>query len=153
MRKENVSILIICIFIHFTGAGQHPERSTFIKSLEVTAGTKIRVTPIYLSTPFEGFFLYQFTPMEQPDLHLSGLGSFFLDEKLKLSNSLHVLFHQSVRRDFLVEHFKLGPDYPYVSEGIEKRIIYDFYTHILYDLRKNKNSKLYLSAGFGYSGV
>ncbi|MBL0068408.1 MAG: hypothetical protein IPP39_07925 [Chitinophagaceae bacterium] len=139
--------------MHLTGAGQSPVKIPFIKSLEVIGGTKIRVTPIYLEHLYEGVIFYQISPMEQPGLHLSGFGSFFVEEKLKLSNYLNVLFHQSVRRDFLVEHFKLGSDYPFISEGVEKRNIYDFYSLVLYDICKNGKSRLSLSVGFGYSGI
>lgn len=152
MIKVKLLVLILCI-MHLTGVGQNPVKIPFIKNLEVTGGTKIKVTPIYLEHLYEGVIFYQITPMEQPGLHLSGFGSFFVDEKLKLSNSISVLFHQSVRRDFLVEHFKLGSDYPFISEGVEKRNIYDFYSLILYDMSKNRKSRLYLSMGFGYSGI
>jgi hypothetical protein len=151
--QKIITAILIFSFISIKGISQNTEKISLLKSMEVSVGTKIRVTPIHLVHPWEGIVFYQFSPFEQPDDYLSGWFSLFVDEKFKISNSFSIVFHQSVRRDYFVEHLKFGSDYPYVSEGIERRFMYDIYSHLLYDIRKKKEGKLYLSAGFGFSGL
>lgn len=152
VQKIIIGIALL-FFIHLKGLCQNVEKISLFKNIEVSIGTKIRVTPIYLEDPWEGILLYQITPWERPDDYLSGFGSFFIDEKFKITNSVSLVFQQSVRKDYFVEHLKLGADYPSVSDGIERRFMYDIYSQLLFDIRKKKISKVYLSTGFGISGL
>lgn len=152
-RQFYLSVFIVIVFFSAKAQDKTINKLSLFNNTEVYAGTKIRVTPIPIKlVPNDGVYFFQITPFDLADSHLSGFGTFFIEEKIKLSKSFSLLFHQSVRRDYLVEHFRLGDTYPYESLGVEKRFIYDIYTHLLYSIRKEKIGKIYLSCGLGYSG-
>jgi hypothetical protein len=152
-RKFYLSALSLTVFFSAKAQDKTINKLSLFNKTGIYVGTKIRVTPIPIKlVPNDGVYFFQITPFDQADGHLSGFGSFFVEEKIELSKSFSLLFHQSVRRDYLVEHFRLGDTYPYESLGVEKRFIYDIYTHLLYSIRKEKIGKIYLTCGLGYSG-
>ncbi len=155
MTQKKIVASIITSLLFFDVAAQEKIKSAFRDKMEIFVGTKIRVTPIDLKLDPNDFTMYnmQVTPLDVSDSYLSGFGSFFVEEKVKISNAVSLLLHQSIRRDFLVEHLELGNDYPYRSRGIENRTMYDLYAHLLYDIRKEKFGKIYLAAGGGISGL
>jgi len=150
MRKV---LLLIYLFVYINGIGQQPKMSNLLQRIELNVGTKIKVTPIYLKQQYDFIFFYLQNIQEQPGMYLSGVGSFFLEQKVRLSNKFGLLLHQSLRRDFLVDHIRFNLNEPYEGEGTEKRFIYDFFAFLQYGLHSNKEAKFYLEAGGGVSGI
>lgn len=145
-------ILAICLTFYSNLAGQSKKNKSFIKNIDISIGTKVRVTPIYLENLYDYIYFFQINIQEQPDSYLSGFGSFVLTQRFNLNKTVSITFHQSIRRDFLVDHVRFDQNNPLEKQGTEKRFIYDFYAYFQYALPSNKKSKFLLMAGGGFSG-
>jgi len=143
----------IALIIYLPLASQSLSGKSFLQSFELSIGTKAKVTPIYFEGPYDFIFLFIPNIQQQPDAHLSGFGSFFLEEHFAFSSKFSVSLHQTIRKDFLVTHIPFGLNNEMEKRGDEKRFFYDLYAHLKYTIPSNKKANFILIAGGGFSGL
>ena len=134
----------IALIIYLPLASQSLSGKSFLKSFELSIGTKAKVTPIYFEGPYDFIFLFIPNIQQQPDAHLSGFGSFFLEENFVFNSKFSLSLHQTIRKDFLVTHIPFDPNNELERSGDEKRFFYDLYAHLKYTIPSNKKASFNL---------
>jgi hypothetical protein len=152
LKARELFIVFLLLMFNQLSWAQSEEKNN--KGIEIFAGVKTRVTPIYIDKVpdfirFVGFY----NVFEQPDKHLSGPG-INLIEKVRINNKWIFSLNQTIRYDYIYQRMPLvNPTPDGFDYRIGKKIIIDLYADFSKRITLSKPSFFTLMAGIGICGL